>query len=143
MVNFDVDDVMQDIKLHILLNIDKMPEDREHAVNWMVAVARNCIRDRFRSNSATLRPTSPLDPGVDCPTSDSSPSSVAVMESQIVRIKQAIDELPDSEKEIIDCYFFSQEPLKIIARRLGYSFEHVSRLKKKAIEFILRRIGGQ
>jgi len=55
--------------------------------------------------------------------------------------QQAIVKLDDLEKEIIDRSYGQDEPLVDIARLLGYSRCHISRVKKRALDRIREYIG--
>ena len=62
------------------------------------------------------------------------PEHVVLRKEKISECRDAVTKLDELEKEIINRSFSSEEPLVDIARALGYSRCHISRVKKTALE---------
>jgi len=61
------------------------------------------------------------------------PENVVLRQEKIDQCREAVTKLDDLEKEIITRSFGSEQPLVDIARNLGYSRCHISRVKKSAL----------
>lgn len=62
---------------------------------------------------------------------------------EIIRLtREACAELEDVEREIVERLFIGEEQVVDIARSMGYSRCHVSRIKKDALETLQRKLAG-
>lgn len=61
------------------------------------------------------------------------PENVVLRQEKIDQCRDAVTKLDDLEKEIITRSFGSEQPLVDIAKNLGYSRCHISRVKKSAL----------
>jgi RNA polymerase sigma factor (sigma-70 family) len=55
-------------------------------------------------------------------------------------LADAIDELPEREREVFDGVFVRRETLQELGDRLGYSRMHISRIRDKATAFLRERL---
>lgn len=78
---------------------------------------------------------------MDRPDEAESPELLMMKREKSSLCQQAIVKLDDLEKEIIDRSYGQDEPLVDIARLLGYSRCHISRVKKRALDRIRDYIG--
>lgn len=78
---------------------------------------------------------------MDRPDEAESPELLMMQREKSSLCQQAIVSLDDLEKEIIDRSYGQDEPLVDIARLLGYSRCHISRVKKRALDRIRQYIG--
>ena len=78
---------------------------------------------------------------MDRPDEAESPELLMMKREKSSLCQQAIVKLDDLEKEIIDRSYGQDEPLVDIARLLGYSRCHISRVKKRALDRIREYIG--
>ena len=62
------------------------------------------------------------------------PENVMIRQEKIKQCQTACSQLDTLEREIIDRSFSSEQPLVDIARSLGYSRCHISRVKKSALD---------
>ena len=62
------------------------------------------------------------------------PEHLMIRREKIKQCQTACDKLDNLEKEIIDRSFSSEQPLVDIAKSLGYSRCHISRVKKSALD---------
>ena len=78
---------------------------------------------------------------LDRPEIAESPEVLLMRREKSVLCHQAIVKLDELEKEIIDRSYGQDEPLVDIAKLLGYSRCHISRVKKRALDRIREFIG--
>ena len=70
------------------------------------------------------------------------PENVMMRREKIRQCQSACSQLDSLEKEIIDRSFASEQPLVDIARSLGYSRCHISRVKKTALDRLKSLLNG-
>ena len=70
------------------------------------------------------------------------PENIVLRRERISLCRQAYDKLDDLEKEILDRSFASEESLVQVARVLGYSRCHISRVKKGALDRMKALLDG-
>ncbi|MCB0324283.1 MAG: sigma-70 family RNA polymerase sigma factor [Bdellovibrionales bacterium] len=70
------------------------------------------------------------------------PENVVLRMEKIERCRTAVNALDDLEKEIITRSFSGEQALVDIAKSLGYSRCHISRVKKSALERLRGLMGG-
>jgi RNA polymerase sigma factor (sigma-70 family) len=71
------------------------------------------------------------------------PENVVLKMEKIGECRDAIEKLDTLEKEIINRSFGHEQPLVDIAKSLGYSRCHISRVKKSALDRLKTVIGGE
>jgi len=70
------------------------------------------------------------------------PEHVLMRREKISQCRSACDQLDNLEREIIDRSFSNEQPLVDIARSLGYSRCHISRVKKSALDRLKLMLDG-
>ncbi len=70
------------------------------------------------------------------------PEHVLMRREKISQCRSACDQLDTLEREIIDRSFSNEQPLVDIARSLGYSRCHISRVKKSALDRLKLMLDG-
>ncbi len=80
-------------------------------------------------------------PDLDRQTEAESPEALLMKKEKASLCQQAVVKLDELEREIIDRSYGQEEPLVDIAKLLGYSRCHISRVKKRALDRIRDFIG--
>ncbi|MGB0715974.1 MAG: sigma-70 family RNA polymerase sigma factor [Phycisphaerae bacterium] len=142
LTNADVDDLMQDIQLHLWLKVDQIPACDTHAQHWLARVTKNYVWAKHRGMKIDFATGDAIFEGDEKTAPGVTPSSDAARASQVERIKDAIKELPPNEKEVIESYFFGHMSVNDIAKKLGFRSESVSRIKERAIKNIMKLVGS-
>ncbi|UCD28131.1 MAG: RNA polymerase sigma factor [Planctomycetota bacterium] len=124
----DAEDLLQELFVRLVRMIGKY-QHQGRFEGWLFRIAMNLVRDRVRqqkkSKSAGLIPqaqttTETGDPLADiCDSSAEQPQEALHRAEQIDRMQQAIEQLPEFEREVIFMRHFSQMSFREIAEATG------------------------
>lgn len=120
-----VDDLFQEVSLKVLRRIDTV-RDRGTLRGWLFQLARNTCLDYLRAQGR--RPNSSPAPLPRQPAQGEfgrNPSEVFLSEERIGAVHRALDELPDSQQEVIRLRIEDGLDHQQIADRLGISRQAV------------------
>ncbi|MCD8107098.1 MAG: RNA polymerase sigma factor [Oscillospiraceae bacterium] len=108
----DAEDVLQEVYLAAYLGFEKL-ENRENFKAWIIGIARNKCRDRYREMAHQLEL-------VDIESAPEEKLSVGIHGISIQSdVSEALSELPDRDSEILRLYYLRQLPQMDIARILN------------------------
>jgi RNA polymerase sigma factor (sigma-70 family) len=131
----DVEDVLQDV-FYEFVAAYRMLKPVENATAWLFRVARNRIIDRFRRktrevlrNAPTARPEEPeLSLEELLPSVDAGPEAAYVRSVLLEEIDEALQELPEEQREVFIGHEF-----------LGYSFQEMADATGVGVNTLLSR----
>ena len=131
----DVEDVLQDV-FYEFVAAYRMLKPVENATAWLFRVARNRIVDRFRGKSRDVLRNAPdalpeqgdLELGELLPSPDAGPEAAYVRSVLLEEIDQALQELPEEQREV----FIGHE-------WLGYSFQEMAEETGVSVNTLLSR----
>ena len=131
----DVEDVLQDV-FYEFVAAYRMLKPVENATAWLFRVARNRIIDRFRGKSRDVLRNAPdalpgqgdLELGELLPSPDAGPEAAYVRSVLLEEIDQALQELPEEQREV----FIGHE-------WLGYSFQEMAEETGVSLNTLLSR----
>lgn len=97
---------------------------------------------KYLSTLATAIAVGYLAPGrvADGPKEDASPEDALVRAELLGRVREAIAQLPETERSLLERHYFGEVTLDEAARELGFSRSWGSRLHARAIEGIARHL---
>ena len=92
---------------------------------WLFTIAMNCIREHFRRR--TRKKEGPLEPADEAKLVAEVASLEELQESKLRRdrVRDALAELPDNQREVIEMHWFQGRPFEEVARMLGASLSAV------------------
>ena len=142
------EEATQDIFLNIWLKASSFNSERGQPKSWIMSVAHHKIVDIIRSRRRTIVNT---DPG-DYETLDLLPAKGASTEDQVEqtlereRIMRALDQIPESQREVITLAYFGGFSQSEMAERLGQPLGTVKtrvRLAMQKLRLVLEADGNE
>ena len=110
------EDLVQDVMMTVWRKVELYTPERGAVSTWIYTIARNARIDRLRRNSS--RAYEDLE-GMDLPSDDPSSEDVMFASQRAERIGQALAELPDDQKQIIELAYVHYMSQNEIADRLA------------------------
>lgn len=104
---------------------------------WIFTIASNLVRQHARRS--LRRPETLVDP-LDGPTTSVQPD-VSTPEERLLR--RALDELPDSQREVIVLHWFEQMPFPEVAEVVGASLSAVKVRAHRGYKRLRESMGGE
>jgi RNA polymerase sigma-70 factor (ECF subfamily) len=156
---FDSSDVVQEAMLRAVRGLDRLQAgDEAGIVAWLREVVGNVFIDLIRRHDAEKRdPRREQAIGEAVGDSDTplaayliasrpGPSTLAVRSEELLRLAEAVDKLPDAERDAVIAHYILELPLAEVATRLGRTEKAVAGLvfrgKRRLREFMTDS-GGQ
>ena len=143
----DAEDVLQDV-LHDFVRAYRLPEPIEQAGAWLFRVARNRIIDRFRKrNREPAELVLPV--GEDgermtleelLPSLDAGPEAAYARSLLIDALDEAIDELPDEQREVFIAHEIEGRSFKELAAETGLNVNTLLSRKHYAVLYLRQRL---
>jgi RNA polymerase sigma factor for flagellar operon FliA len=114
------------------------PQRHEVAQAMGVSVADldSVDADVHRASVLSLQSLTPDDTAELLPTANDGPESVLLRREQIGMLKDAIAELPERLRTVVEQYFFAQRKMADIAAELGVTESRVSQLRSEALTML-------
>jgi RNA polymerase sigma factor FliA len=94
------------------------------------------VADVHRASVLSLQSLTPDDTADLLPTNGEGPESVLLRREQIGILKDAIAELPERLRTVVEQYFFAQRKMADIAAELGVTESRVSQLRSEALAML-------
>jgi len=144
---WDAEDVLQDV-FYELTEANRLLMPIEHVTGWLFRVARNRITDLFRRR----RPESFGDPaenedGEDLrqieellPSPDAGPDALYARSVLLEELQEAIDELPEEQREVFLRHEWDGWSFKEMAAETGVSINTLLSRKRYAIRHLRERL---
>jgi len=133
----DVEDILQEVFSELAeANRRLMPID--NISGWLFRVARNRITDLFRKMqpaafSAADTDDEPFDLGEVLPSSDAGPETVFARRALLQELAQAIDELPEEQRQVFVGHELEGRSFKQMAAETGVSVNTLLSRKRYAV----------
>ena len=144
----DAEDVLQDV-FYELVEAYRLMKPIEQVTAWLFRVARNRITDLFRRRVRETQRSAPLthtDEGDTLLTPDLLPSPDADPESSYARqmlfeeLDEALEELPDEQREVFVAHELMGYSFKELAAQTGVSVNTLLSRKHYAVLYLRRRL---
>jgi RNA polymerase sigma factor (sigma-70 family) len=143
----DADDILQE-SFYELVAATRLMEPIEQISAWLFRVARNRIIDRFRKHKQDISSSAPYlnEEGERSTLEDLLPSPDAGPEAEYARgllveeLEDAMEELPDEQREVFVAHEIDGRSFKEIAEETGVSVNTLLSRKRYAVLFLRERL---
>jgi RNA polymerase sigma factor (sigma-70 family) len=144
----DVDDIVQEV-FYELIEAYRMMKPIEQVSAWMFRVARNRIIDLFRKRKpviSTSEPVATSDEGQAVlwedllPSPDAGPEAAYARSVLLEELDEAIDELPEEQREVFIAHEIEGRSFKELAAATGVSINTLLARKRYAVRHLRRRL---
>jgi RNA polymerase sigma factor (sigma-70 family) len=119
----ETDDLFQSTIVASLRSLGSIEYRGEEAlIGWFVAMAERRIRDAARRHRAArrdVRRERPLEAAADRPADRTSPTQGAVRNETSRNLREAVDRLPEPDRQAVLLHTFEGLPFGAVAERLG------------------------
>jgi RNA polymerase sigma factor (sigma-70 family) len=143
----EADDILQDV-FYEFVEAYRLPAPIEHASAWLFHVARHRIVDRFRKKKE--EPLGELgDPDDDSrelrldlalPAADAGPEAAYARSVLLEALQQALDELPENQREVFVAHELEGTSFKEMAQRSGVAVNTLLSRKRYAVLYLRTRL---
>lgn len=146
----DAEDILQDV-FYEFVNAYRLPASIEQASAWLFRVARNRIIDRFRKKRE--QPVSGIsearDGGDDegesrldlaLPATDAGPEAEYARTVILVALQQALEELPEIQREVFVAHELQGRSFKELAAQSGVAVNTLLARKRSAVLYLRTRL---
>ena len=116
---FDAEEAAGDVFLQVWQKAARFDPGRGDALAWLLTLARSRAIDRLRSRGAARRRETGLDDGHDSPSSDPGPEARSSLAQRAALVRDALAELPDEQREVLELAYFEGLTHSEIAERLS------------------------
>jgi RNA polymerase sigma factor (sigma-70 family) len=136
----DAEDILQDV-FYELVEANRLLMPIEHVTGWLFRVARNRITDLFRRK----KPESLIDAAVMAedgellrledllPSPDAGPEALYARSLLLDELEQALEELPDEQREVFVAHELDGRSFKEMAEATGVSVSTLLSRKRYAV----------
>ena len=142
----DAEDILQDV-LYALIEANRLLVPIEHVTGWLFRVARNRITDLFRKK----KPESLSDEVVAddegsltledlLPSPDAGPDALYARSVLLEELEDALDELPDEQREVFVGHEIEGRSFKEMAAESGVSVNTLLSRKRYAVLHLRERL---
>jgi RNA polymerase sigma factor (sigma-70 family) len=141
----DAEDVLQDV-FYELIQAYRLMKPAEQVTAWLFRVARNRITDLFRRRkSASLNEPASADedaPTIEdlLPSPDAGPDAVYARSLLLEALDDALDELPDDQREVFLAHEFEGRSFKELSEEMGTSVNTLLSRKRYAVLHLRERL---
>jgi len=140
----DVEDILQDV-LFELVEAYRMMKPIEQVTAWLFRVARNRIIDFFRRRRREAERTESNEiedrwPESLLPSADAGPEATYTRSVLMEELDEALDELPEEQREVFIAHELMGYSFKELAARSGVSINTLLSRKHYAVQHLRRRL---
>ena len=143
----DVEDILQDV-FYELVQAYRLMKPVERLGGWLFEVARNRITDRFRKKKpqplSDYRVTSEDGEMLLIedllPSPDAGPEAVYARNMLVEELEDALDELPEEQRQVFISHEFEGRSFKELATESGLSVNTLLSRKRYAVLHLRRRL---
>ena len=147
----EAEDVLQDV-FYQLTESYRLPEPIEQVSAWLFTVARNKITDLFRKKRPELLKDQHVNPSNDdteaegfnladiLPDTSAGPEASMFRKAMIEELEEALDELPEEQREVFVMHELEDKSFKEIAGMTGEQVNTLISRKRYAVLFLRERL---
>ena len=132
----DAEDILQDV-LYELVEASRLMQPIEQVSAWLFRVARNRITDLFRRRN---REGEPLELEDLLPSPEAGPEALFARQVLLEEIEEALDELPEEQREIFIAHELEGLSFRELAERTGTSVNTLLSRKHYAVLHLRARL---
>jgi RNA polymerase sigma factor (sigma-70 family) len=138
----EAEDILQDV-FYEFVEAYRLPAPIEHASAWLFHVARNRIVDRFRKKKEQplTEVGGPDDEAGDrldlaLPAAEEGPEAAYARSVLLKALQQALDELPENQREVFVAHELEGTSFKEMAERSGVAMNTLLSRKRYAVLYL-------
>jgi len=135
----DVEDILQDV-FYELVEAYRLVKPVEHAGAWLFRVARNRIIDFFRKKRTASIEDENLSIEEMLPSADGGPEAEYVRSLLWEEIEDALEELPQSQREVFIAHELEGRSFKELSEETGVSVNTLLSRKRYAVLHLRERL---
>lgn len=143
----DAEDIVQEV-FYELVEANRLLMPIEHVTGWLFRVARNRITDLFRKKKAQpLSEATVEDENGErlkieelLPSADAGPEAMYVRNALLDELEDALDELPDEQREVFVAHEIEGRSFKELAAKSGVSINTLLARKRYAVLHLRERL---
>src|SRR5882724_11671349 len=142
----DADDILQDV-FYELVEAYRLMQPIEQVGAWLFRVARNRITDRFRKKKPELFSDQTVADDDESlrfedllPSPDAGPEAAYARSVMLEELEEALDELPDEQRNIFLATEFEGHSFKELAAEAEVSINTLLSRKRYAVQHLRRRL---
>jgi RNA polymerase sigma factor (sigma-70 family) len=144
----DTEDILQDV-FYELVEAYRLMKPIDHVTGWLYQVARNRITDLFRRKRPSASTNDPVHAGEDgealeledlLPSPDAGPEAAYARGVLLDELDDAIEELPEEQREVFIAHEIEGRSFKEIAAETGVSVNTLLSRKHYAVLHLRRRL---
>ena len=143
----EADDILQDV-FHEFVQAYRLPAPIEQASAWLFRVARNRIIDRFRKKKEQQFDADGADADDDSeyrldlalPSADAGPEALYARQLLLKELQLALDELPESQREVFIAHELDGRSFKEMAALSGVAVNTLLARKRYAVLYLRGRM---
>lgn len=141
----DAEDILSDVFYQLMSNYS-VTEPIEKMTSWLFTVARNKIIDWYRKKRPDSLPRSDTDPSMPLNLEDilydptQNPDQVYARSLVWTELADALDELPDEQKEVFVMHELKGKSFKEIAEQTGEPINTLLSRKRYAVLFLREKL---
>ena len=139
----EAEDILQDV-FHELIEAYRMMKPIEHVTAWLFTVARNRITGMFRRK----KPASLIAPADEeggtledlLPSAEAGPEAEYARSLLLDALEEAMEELPESQREVFVAYEVMGQSFKEISEETGVSVNTLLSRKRYAVLYLRQKL---
>ena len=139
----EAEDILQDV-FYEFVEEYRLPESIERASDWLFKVARNRIIDRFRKKKeVSLSETGDEEEyrlDLALPSPDAGPEAEYARALLLDALREALDELPEAQREVFVEHELDGRSFKEMAARTGVAINTLLARKRYAVLHLRERL---
>jgi RNA polymerase sigma factor (sigma-70 family) len=148
-VEADAEDILQDVFSELIV-MYRLMKPVEQLASWLFTVARNRITDRYRKKKPDASLDAPLRSGDAeneplllaeiIPSLQKDSSDMLMQDDVMEALSEALEALPDEQREVFVAHELEGESFKEISARTGIGVNTLLSRKRYAVVFIRERL---
>jgi len=143
----EAEDILQDV-FEDFVESYRLPEPIEQVSAWLFRVARNRIIDRFRKKReepladrrGDAEDEDDMQLGLDLPSDEAGPEAAYARSVLLGVLQQALDELPENQREVFIAHELDGSSFKEMAERSGVPINTLLARKRYAVLYLRKRL---
>jgi RNA polymerase sigma factor (sigma-70 family) len=143
----DAEDILQDV-FYELVEANRLLMPIEHVTGWLYRVARNRITDLFRMKKPVAFSEAAVEDDAGeflrfedlLPSPDAGPDAVYARNLLLSELEEALDELPENQREVFVAHELEGRSFKELATETGVSINTLLSRKRYAVLYLRERL---
>ena len=130
--HYDAEDIVSQVFLKLTENIGEYDAAKASYSTWIYTISQNTVRDYFRKHQKNENCELPDD--LPLPDLHADVENKLLQQETLDTLAEALQRLPERERDIIILRFYHDLPAKEVAEKVGVSYANVRYLQTIAIK---------